>query len=128
MLDKIIPGLVLAMVSGISFIAYRHPKIYGLVSRHMYTLFIVASCSLSAWNLAITMTRIAMDPFVDPSKGTLALAAVRTLEIPFPWLFVGFIGIWLYLVLLDLLPLLLKYEEDQKPKTEGKPSEQKKLK
>jgi hypothetical protein len=89
MLESIIVGLVLALASGITFLAYKHPRVYKLFSGPLAGLVMAVMVGSSIWDLAVTKTRIAMDPFVDPQKGLAALEASRKLEAPFRWVFGG---------------------------------------
>jgi hypothetical protein len=112
MLETIVVGLVLAFASGITILAYKHPRIYKLFSGPLAALVMATMVGASIWDLAVTKTRIAIDPFVDPQKGLAALEASRKLETPFPWVFGGCLLILLYLGFLRAFPILLKAEKE----------------
>ena len=70
--------------------------------------------SLSAWNLGVTYTRIALDGFIAPEKGLQALQAARGLEVPFGWILLGNLAFYGYLIFLRFLPTLIAERADSK--------------
>ena len=111
-------GLVLAALSSLAFLAYRHPKAYArlclwLIGAVASAMFLVLSYNSGAQN-----AYHALDDVIDPSKSSEALQIKRDTE--FPWM--GTIVVsscaMAYLVLLAALPSLRpeRDEEQEAPK------------
>ena len=110
MMEALIPGLIIAAVSGVTFVAYKHPSAYQRITIPIRLILLLAFCCTAVWNFAVGETARALDGFVEVSKGLEAIEARRSLEFPFGWLFGGYIGIVLYFKFLSFLPETLSNE------------------
>ena len=101
-MDKLITGLILAAVSGITFLAYRHPKAYDkLFQPLMFSslgLFIAFSSYSLGWSAGHTSKEADVFPF------------------SFEWIYVGYAVSYIYFKFLAMLPQIL--EDDPKKKKE----------
>ena len=106
-MDKLLPGLIVAAISGLTFLAYKHPQAYHKIHTWlMYTSYAFIATAL-IWDFSGSATIGAMLPFVGAGKIDDALKAASELRI-LNW------GVWLgysmfisYLLFLDNLPLIL---------------------
>jgi hypothetical protein len=108
----LITGLVLAALSGLTFLAYRHPRAFAPVGRLLTWVSVAIYMCLSMWDTGVTWAAIELRIYIDPSKMEAAQAAVEGLKVPALWLNVAFFGFLGYLVVLDLLPRLIALTED----------------
>ncbi|HEU6448540.1 MAG TPA: hypothetical protein VFV23_08900 [Verrucomicrobiae bacterium] len=110
-MDKIIPGLVVAAMSGFAFVAYRHPKSF----RKHFGFLIIPLLVVDAVCFVFS---------VGYAFGTLHphVYGVYTDERPIPvWFFCVTGGLIIYLFFLYRLPDLLKHD---KPNKKGKPDDE----
>lgn len=107
MIETILSGLILAGVSGITFIAYKHhsgyTKIYPIIHYGALLVLIVGT----AWNYAVDYTWIELHDFIKTESGSAALQAREELKIHFGWLLSGTLGVVLYAYFLGHLPKIL---------------------
>ena len=107
MAETLIVGLILALVSGITFIAYKHPKGYEKIHNHILLLTGLAFVGLQAWDWGVTITAIRLDDLIMDSKGLEALGIRRDLEIPYMWIWLACGGVYVYSFILLFLPQIL---------------------
>ncbi len=115
----IVSGLLVTLITGITFLAYKHPTAF---SRFLYwPLFFVllsASVGIGAWNGSVTETLAALKDIIPPTQ--LHVATFKTQELKlaswYSWVFPIAV---IYLVFLLWLPHLLSEDkEKEKPKDE----------
>jgi len=110
-MDKLLPGLIVAALSGLTFLAYKHPKAY----QKIFTWLMWSSWALIAglliWDFSITRTMGVMLPFVESGKIDQAVKASHELSILNLQLIVEFALCQFYLVFLVSLPLILGSEK-----------------
>ena len=110
-MDRVIPALIIAFISAISFIAYKHPKPFKALFGLLAILSMVVSVALLAWEVGVNSTFIAVMGFVEADKIKEAKAAIDSYQIPY-WVFLAGLGFICYLNFLRfILPMLL--DEDQ---------------
>jgi hypothetical protein len=112
MMETIISGLILATVSGLTFVAYKHPPGYKKIQAVILPVLSISIVGVSIWNLAVGETARALNDFIDASNGLEALAAQRAVELPFGWLFMAFTGCYLYSLFLSNLHQILGSDND----------------
>ena len=106
LMDKLITGLILAAISGITFLAYKHPKAYDkLFQPLMFSslgLFIALSSYWLGWSAGHTSTDHDAFPF------------------SFVWIYVGYAASYIYFKFLAMLPQIL----EDKPKKKDEPHDE----
>lgn len=108
MLEQLVTGLLLAGVTGISLIAYKHPAGYqNIYPTLKYGPLFVLICGV-VWNSALDTSWMHIHTFFAEGKDTAATAALDGLKVPHTWLFIGCMGVSFYSVFLHFLPDLLK--------------------
>lgn len=83
MLGQFIVGLVVAVVSGLTFIANQHPAFYDTVlARWLLGLVTAVAVLLGIWDLAVSRTLIEMLGIIDPAQVPAAKVAAEALSVP----------------------------------------------
>ena len=101
-MTEVVCGLLLAAVSGLTFIAYKHPKGYDKISPFIFLANAVLFLMYLAWTIGY------QSGFYEGQK------ANGTLEypIPFHWLLILMIANAGYLSFLSYLPSILEIDKD----------------
>ena len=85
-MDAIISGAVLAGLSGLTALAFRHPsafaRLYVLLNATITVLFL----GLSIWQAAVHVTWAGVQPYLDPARTHDAQLAKATLSLPYAWI------------------------------------------
>jgi hypothetical protein len=121
MLETITAGLLLASISGISYLAYKHPLAYRKVFLPLLVLSNLIGLILVVWGLGVTAAYLKLIPFLESSKWAQERDAVNSI-LPRWWLVAGAcLGANTYLGFLNYgLPKLLeeKKESPDEPRSE----------
>ena len=89
-LTPLISGLVLASASGITALAFKHPRAFAKLYPLLNVLATAAFLSLSIWAAAVHVTWTGIRPFV-PAEHLAAAEPVReTLTLPYFWICVTY--------------------------------------
>jgi hypothetical protein len=108
MLDTILSGLLLASVSALAVIAYRHHEGYLHIYRVLMPAAVVLFLGAEAWNVAVVII-VVKTAYVLGLPDYATLEAVMTqLEIPELPLALTGIFVFVYLIILKLLPDILQ--------------------
>lgn len=107
MIETIISSLLVAAVTGISFVAYRHPAAFSKLFTPILMVMGTALVFGLIWDVAVSRAFVDLSPFIVTGKLDSAQKAIETLSLPMGWLIGGFFGFYIYLVFLLSLPKLL---------------------
>jgi TRAP-type C4-dicarboxylate transport system permease small subunit len=123
MLETITAGLLLASVSGITYLAYKHPRAYRKIALPLSTLILLIQFMVMMWSFGVQATHLKLMPLIESSKWNQAQEAVDGI-LPRWWLVaLVCLGATTYLLLLYWLPKLLDQEKKDSP---DEPSPEKK--
>ncbi|HEY5505551.1 MAG TPA: hypothetical protein VIK28_10380 [Sedimentisphaerales bacterium] len=89
MIEAIVSGLVLASVSGLAFLSYKHHGGYKLLSRPLKWVWLAAFVGFNGYIIGFSDGKY--------SNG-------KPMLFSFGWVLAGFAGFWLFIGLLDFLP------------------------
>ena len=119
-METFISGLLLAAVTGLAIIAYRHPSGYKKIFIFLFVTVGVVSLGISVWDLAVEIGFGQVIPFLktDSDGYDKARAAIRTVQINLGWLFLGTVATIIYLNILYFLPKILSGENTAKDSSE----------
>ncbi len=98
--------VVVAMLGGLSILAYRHHEIFRKIALPLYWASLLTLLALAGEFLGTRTTIKAMRPFVDPEKATEAQAVAASLGTPW-WAMICVLGFVAYLFFLLFLPMIL---------------------
>ena len=100
--DELFVGLIVAALSGITFLAYRDPPVFEKVNRFIGGLIIAAVVGGAFWNQGIVKTLKTLMPYVAPEQGARAIDAAEELILP-SWYLLVALGMSVYCILLPVL-------------------------
>jgi hypothetical protein len=106
-LDKLIPGLVLAILSGVTFVAYRHPAAYIYFHAALVGALVLGIMAVSVWEFGTTVAYSRLIEFIKPESRSDAHKKIEKLRLIKGWTWAAFFGLILYLQFLSYLPRLL---------------------
>lgn len=114
MMEKLITGLMIATISGITFIAYKHPEGYRNIHPFIGMIPALAFIFAVIWNWAVVVTAQELHVFIASENLSKAREAREQLEWPVGWIFLANAGIYLYTLFLLNLPKILEIEKKEK--------------
>ena len=118
-MDKtLFASLILALISGLTFLAYKHPIAFKRLFWPLFFLITAAFFVATAWNGAVSSVLSALSEFIPPTQ--LQAASLKAHELDFPsWHTLAFLCSGLYMSFLLWLPILLAEDKEKiKPKDE----------
>lgn len=102
--------LVIAAITGLAFIAYKHPTGFKRINLPLVALSLIIFVSMMIWNVAISKGYTAIMLFLDPAKFEKASVAVKDIQVNADLWFVVMLVFNVYLGILWWLPVLIKDE------------------
>lgn len=106
-MEALVVGLVLAFVSGLAYIAYRHPSGYAKIWPWVWVVLTVGYIAALTWSFAVRATKNALMQFIESPREDKALVAVNGLELPDLWILGIYLASFFYLFFLAHLPHIL---------------------
>lgn len=107
MIETIAPSLVIAAISGISFLAYKHPRAYQKLFIPICYAQLAIVVGLVIWDAAITTAFSYLLPHFKNDEVKLASETVERLSLPIEWVLLGSFSLYLFLLFLLNLPKLI---------------------
>lgn len=101
-MQSFIVGLLLAAVSGITVLAFRHPRGFARLFPYLLAAVTIVFLGFTIWHIAVEMTWRTVDQYVG--EDMIATAEGRKSELILPY---GWIVLW-YLALVGFLWIDLK--------------------
>jgi hypothetical protein len=111
--ESLMVSLIVAAVSGLGFLAYKHPKAYEVLSLGVMVVLLLLFAGTGIWDIAVGRAYLGVMEFIPSDKWQQVRSALETVKSPRSWNYViwGFI---IYVQLLRGLPALLeRYKEEQ---------------
>ncbi len=97
-METLISSLIVAALSGLTFLAYKHPEAFKPIRFILNTLCIAILVGIAIWNSALSSAYSALIPFLSKEVGILeAQKAIETLKVPFGLTSIAYISIILFL-------------------------------
>ena len=112
-MDKIVTGLVLAGISGITFVAYRHPQAYEKLWGWLALIDVLVVLGIVIWNTSSYATNSAVIKFLKSDQWKEADDAVTKVRVQGSIL-IGLVVLSFYLQLLLYLPAILGITDTDK--------------
>jgi len=110
-MQAFLSGLVLAGVSGVTFLAFRHARAYARLFPYLLLIASVIFLVLSTWQVAVRITWTSARVFVDPEIMPAANLAVAALQVPYFWVCMAYIGALVFLWINAKLPPFINASE-----------------
>ena len=113
-------GLLLASVSGVTVVAFRHP--HGFARLFPYLLAIVTAIfvGVGVWQLAIDVAWSELRGFLAEGASAEATAAKEALRFAYFWVVLWYVGTIAFLLLILKLPPFLQVAEEEGVETDRK--------
>lgn len=107
-MDKLIPGILIAALSAITFLAYKHPRAYS----RLYLVVVVGGSlilmGLALWDAALVSAHKGLLRYIPAENLAAAKAARDQMFVQSDWIVFGSAAVFCYLVFLHwVLPWLL---------------------
>jgi hypothetical protein len=113
-MQGLIYSLILAAISALAFIAYRHHKAFAKIGSTLHWASLITFLAMNMWNIAMTVAGSAARSAVEYREAEKIRIAIEALQIPYSMLIISFI-LWMgYLMILSYLPYILNLDEKGK--------------
>ena len=120
-MQSFIVGLMLAGVSAISFVAFKHPHGYARLFPYLVGGVTAVFLGITVWHVAIEVLWGDLSLFVDETRLREASEAKAHFSVPFAWSAIAYIGISAFLwVNLKLPPFLENTDEHSSSRDKGR--------
>jgi hypothetical protein len=106
MLETIISGLILMIVSGLAFVAYNHPEFYARKIDSVLFLIFSSFVCLNVYNSTLEKSFSILELTIPKEKRMIAYNLLAESKISDKYVFGGYLAITLYLCLLGLLKII----------------------
>ncbi len=116
-MQGLLTGLVLACVTGLWLLAYRHPRAYARLYPYLNAGVGVVFVTLTAWQVAVDYTWDALAPLIARKTLADAKLAIRAISLPFLPISAGIIGAVLFFWISLKLPGFLASSDKPKSKS-----------
>ena len=111
-MDKLLPAIVVAALSSLTYLAYKHPVAYRRICVPLLAAGGTVYLGIMYWDLVVELTFGKILQYIPSDKFRAAENARDSFEISIPWLFIIFFSCYAYLLFLSFLPKIL---EEKKP-------------
>lgn len=127
-MESLIVGLILSLVTGLTYIAYKHPKSFPKIERPIRWITLLVYTALNIFQLGMTMSRGWIQDAIFQSKKLDSIAqltassaiseAGKTHDLPLFTMLIVYLLIAIFMIVLTNLPKLL--DLDSKEDTSNK--------
>lgn len=117
MLENFIVGLILAALTAITFLAYKHPTAYNKLSPTISKIAMAIVIAITAYNFGLIKARDAIREHISITNSSLIMNAIESREISTGIAFLIYFAYIVYFIFLDNLPYLFKDEKKTRTKT-----------
>ena len=115
-------ALIIAALTGISFIAYKHPKAYEKLYPKILVVGGATFLALFAWHISRLETYGDLLPFLETGRSDEIKAVIDSKAFLHWWVIVSFLVCYFYLMFLAVLPGLLEQDDKREKESDDKDS------
>ena len=107
-MEHLAQGIILAALSGITFVAYKHPEAYSKLYWWLLALSALANVAGTAYDVGISdaIHALSMAKSMDAAQRVLAVDAIGPRSLP-GWIYAVLWGLVLYFLFLSSFPAWL---------------------
>ena len=106
-------GLLLACISGVTVLAFRHPIGFSKLFPYLLGAATAVFVGASVWHAAIQVSWANLLPYMVPEKVGQAMDTIARLRVPYLWVALSYLGVAVFLwIILKLPPFLQMAEEN----------------
>lgn len=113
MIETLATGLILAAVTGLTVIAYKHPQGYNRIHGYLYAGAVMIYIAVMAWSEGVGIAYSEVTKFIPVDKQDAARKAIDAVQVSFALTFFVFVGVAAYLIFLSLLPGILGLDKEK---------------
>lgn len=92
--------IVLVAITGLTWVAYNHPKGYSKIFLAITSLTFVTFAGFAIWNIALLVAGRQLSPMINHDKSAAANKAIEAISIPNGWLVFFTVAFLIYLMFL----------------------------
>ncbi len=107
-MDAIISGAVLASLSGLTALAFKHPRAFAKLYLFLNVAATVLFLGLSIWQVAVQVTWTGIRPFLDQGQMDAAYLAKTHLVLPYLWICAAYGALLAFLWVNLKLPVFIR--------------------
>lgn len=107
-MQTFIIGLLLAFVSGVTVVAFKHPAGYARLFPYLLGVATMSFCGVVIWDIAVEMSWRSLESYIVQDKQNDAAAAIGRRSIPYSWIVLWYLGVAAFLFVNLKLPLFLQ--------------------
>lgn len=106
-------GLLLACISGVTVLAFKHPKGFTRLFPYLLGVATALFITVTVWHVAIELTWTNLLPYMVPQKVREATDAIDKLRSPYVWVAFSYLGVVAFLWIILKLPPFLQVAEEE---------------
>ncbi len=119
-MQTFIYGLLLAGISGVTIVAFRHPNGFARLFPYLLAVVTVLFVCVTVWHIAVEVTWTKLLPYTVPETLAEATNTKRQLRLPYAWVALWYLGVVAFLwINLKLPPFLQVADENSTQIDEG---------
>lgn len=108
-------SIALMAISGLTFLAYKHPKGYNKLFPFILGLVFVVMTAVYSWDGAVHATTLKLTNYLKPDKSEEAIKSIKDLLLSSGSFSLFSTGFMLYMSFLLFLPNIIEHRDDKKP-------------
>ncbi len=111
-MQSFIVGLLLAGVSAITFVAFKHPNGYARLFPYLIGLATALFVGITIWQIAVDIVWANMNGLLRPESLAEANSAKNSLSLPYLWIALSYASVAAFLWVNLKLPAFLKQTDE----------------
>ena len=92
-MQTFIYGLLLAGVSGVTVVAFKHPGGYARLFPYLFGIATIAFCGITIWHIAVEMSWRSLDAYIVEEQLSDAKASKGQLSVSYTWAVFWYLGV-----------------------------------
>jgi len=123
-MQALLTGVVLAMLSGLTALAFKHPQAYSKLFPYLTSVVSVAFYTLTVWHAGVQITWMILKTYVAAVQHDAARAAIAAVQLPYVVVCIVYAAALLYLWINLFLPRFVRAAEQYDPRGTHQPTSQ----
>lgn len=111
-------GLLLACVSGVTVVAFRHPNGYARLFPYLLAVTTALFIGFTVWHIAVEVSWTKLLQFMDRDNFAAATDTKSQLRLPYIWVVFWYFGVATFVLINLKLPPFLQVTDDHSAPTD----------